>query len=926
MAVRTASSRGTRTASTQAGSIAVVSDPNTAGAYIVSGTSILANTVIEEQLTTSTVATAIAPQTASTNPPTITSYSITNSSYVASGLAAIPVAGGYLTITGTGFTSNLSVYLGNTVCTNTRISSTQINVVVPARGVRNYRLALTRPDGVAVLSSTDVTYTLIPTFTTPANIVVVSGASIPAIAAQNTTSFTITNGALPANVSFNTSTGAFTGTITVPTNNQAAWNFDVVATGSTGLTTTQNTWLIVNNLQLTINYMVVAGGGGGGTVFASGSTGACASRRGAGGGGAGGMLTGTYSCVALGAQIAITVGGGGGICGGTGSPSSILSPTTPSISVVTSGGGGGGPSTYGGSGPTFTACQPVAPISGYPGGSGGGAGGTSGLHRGGLGVPGQGNPGGNGSQSSNQFNGSGGGGAGQAGGPGTGTNAGQGAAGLVWPYTGVTYAGGGGGSYGGNPLFTPSISAGGGAGPGGGGHGAGLGIASQRAANGGNASSGEAGTGGGGGAGYTNAYSCGNYCAGPGLSGGSGIVGLTVPNNYVLTAYPLAFPGANIATPPAAPGSTVLTYTSSSTLTLPIPVTWSANAYTYWPFTTVAFTTTIRAYNATSYAVSAGNTLPAGLALSTTTTSTGLAAVISGTPTVEANSTVYIDATSSAGKVANTPINFVIKVPYVVSYLVVAGGGGGSGGNPGVGAGYGGGAGGLLQGSVTYSPNITYNISAPFSITVGGGGAGSPGNTTNPCGTTPGGHGSNSVLSGSGIATQTAIGGGGGAGYRAGQPGGSGGGSGYVNFGGTLGQGTPGQGFPGGFINACGAGGGGATAAGNTRSSPTVIAPGGAGYTWPVTGDTYSRGGDGGALNQPSVLNYATTPGYGNGGNGGNYFVAGPGTSANNGVVILSVPTPWYSGVGASGATASTPPAAPGQTVLTWTSPGSYPA
>jgi hypothetical protein len=46
-----------------------------------------------------------------------------------------------------------------------------------------------------------------------------------------------------------------------------------------------------------------------------------------------------------------------------------------------------------------------------------------------------------------------------------------------------------------------------------------------------------------------------------------------------------------------------------------------------------------------------------------------------------------------------------------------------------------------------------------------------------------------------------------------------------------------------------------------------------------------------------------------------------PGASGGSGVVILAVPTPYYPG-SAPGAVVTTPPAAPGKTVLTFNSSG----
>jgi hypothetical protein len=106
-----------------------------------------------------------------------------------------------------------------------------------------------------------------------------------------------------------------------------------------------------------------------------------------------------------------------------------------------------------------------------------------------------------------------------------------------------------------------------------------------------------------------------------------------------------------------------------------------------------------------------------------------------------------------------------------VEYLVVAGGGGG-----GSGLGSGGGAGGFLTGYIDLSSNIQY------SITVGNGGNG--GVATAQGAATSGTSGTNSELSGSGLSTITALGGGYGAGIgntTNGGSGGSGGGGGWNN-------------------------------------------------------------------------------------------------------------------------------------------------
>jgi hypothetical protein len=77
-------------------------------------------------------------------------------------------------------------------------------------------------------------------------------------------------------------------------------------------------------------------------------------------------------------------------------------------------------------------------------------------------------------------------------------------------------------------------------------------------------------------------------------------------------------------------------------------------------------------------------------------------------------------------------------------------------------------------------------------------------------------------------------------------------------------------------------------------------------------------GGEGGSF----VLFFCTTASTGGGTTQTENLTGGSGGS---GRVILSIPTPKYPG-SAPGATVTTPPAAPGKTILTFTSSGTYTA
>ena len=212
--------------------------------------------------------------------------------------------------------------------------------------------------------------------------------------------------------------------------------------------------------------------------------------------------------------------------------------------------------------------------------------------------------------------------------------------------------------------------------------------------------------------------------------------------------------------------------------------------------------------------------------------------------------------------------SFSINAAQTIEYLIVAGGGSGGRGNSG-----GGGAGGLIA-----TTGVSYPAGTPtWTVTVGAGGVG-PG-PSNGVGV----DGSNSILSGTGLSTQTAIGGGGGGTAGGGNPGGSGGGNSHGAAGaaatpaaGTAGQGNDGGGSSGSAPQYGGGAGGGAGAAGGAGTANNG-GDGGIGLQNDITGtNLYYAGGGGGSTNY-------STAAAGAGGNGGGGQGAG-----NDGLITLA--------------------------------------
>ena len=887
MGARTASSRTTRTASTQSGSIATIGDPttDTTNDYVLTGSGATSSAVFTQLLPAANAATSITSIVPANN-PVISNIAYTDSGYnVLVGNTAANLSGAYASIFGSNFQSNSNVYINGSLVANTLVGTTRINLPLPAVSVvGNYNLMVFNSNSLAALAT--LSYNTPPVWTQSSFSSLFGVVSLQ-LSATGAVRYTITPGSsLPEGLSLNSATGIVLGTLAA-----AIYSFDVDATDQFGLVTTQTVTVSIGQAY-TVNYLVVAGGGSGaGAPVTSGGI--------SSGGGGGGVLASTFNASTADAlTIAIGQGGASGTSPGTvpgkqGGNSYITSGTIGNIVAV----GGGGGSVSAGA---------------QPGGSGGGGGSTfapanapAGLgfrypspvalfytpagaqgYPGGQAIPYPGSP-------SLTGAGAGGGGAGGIGNDAvvsTPWRGGAGGAGYTWPVNLVTYAGGGGGNSGG---FRGGPSGAGG--PGGGGQGGGVG--SDGSGNGTN------GLGGGGGAGAPAGFVGPNSASG---AGGSGIIIISypsVPGAQIGT-------GGTVSTTGTGPALTYLhTYTAPGTYTSGTRPTWvtTANitANLNVPFSTQLSATDI---STVTYSIAAGNTLPAGISL----TSSG---VLSGTITAPTLG-FYINAVNAIG--GTTARVFDVSNTYSVAYLVV-GGGGSPAGTPGSPGRYGGGGGGaFIPGTAAFQLGASYPISvgpavgptsvlsgpAPFSpITAPGGGPGaSVGSNGTP---SPGGSGGGGNTSGTGPPNWNFTIGGTGGTY--GNPGGAG----AFSVSGSTPL-SPTQ-------NIAGGGGGGAGGSGGGGTGFTGAGgQGGVGAIWPYTGPAvFYAGGSGGSSQQSPG-----TPNPGADGSGAGYYGGGLGIQ---GVVILAVATPVYPG-SAPGAAVSTPPAAPGYTVLTYTNPGTYTA
>ena len=184
-------------------------------------------------------------------PPTLTSFTPTELTVT---------SGGSITITGTGFVSIPQVTLVNqstgaiiTASSVTFTSSTSLTAAIPSGQTNGtYKVRVENPDGLAVQSTSTLTYSDNPTWITAAGSLgtIAAGASVSlsvsaysddssAVTFSETTSVLTSNTDTPGttmNLSLNSTTGAITGTAPDPTS-ETTYNFTLRATDADSQTT-----------------------------------------------------------------------------------------------------------------------------------------------------------------------------------------------------------------------------------------------------------------------------------------------------------------------------------------------------------------------------------------------------------------------------------------------------------------------------------------------------------------------------------------------------------------------------------------------------------------------------------------------------------------------------------------------------------------
>lgn len=184
------------------------------------------------KISESNIQTSVLDSIIASTGPKILSIIVTNSSYVNLDDTAISLDGGYIKIIGTGFEEGIQLLINNVPATSVAlISSTQLNVQLPARTAGTYDVYLVNQNGGVAISVSGITYSALPNWVTGSTLTE-SRPDVPIsiqLVATSATLFTVAAGStLPAGLALSSS-GLLSGTVTGITVS-TVYSFSIIAT------------------------------------------------------------------------------------------------------------------------------------------------------------------------------------------------------------------------------------------------------------------------------------------------------------------------------------------------------------------------------------------------------------------------------------------------------------------------------------------------------------------------------------------------------------------------------------------------------------------------------------------------------------------------------------------------------------------------
>jgi hypothetical protein len=169
------------------------------------------------------------------NKPVVISLKITAIGYPGDDLAADPAGGQTLSITGTGFETTPTIYVGGTLVSSVSfISSGLLNFIAPAKTAGTYDVYVVNPGGATAIAVFGISYSGVPAWSTAAGSLgtpdmETSFSATVAATSNSAVTYSIISGALPSGISLNSSTGVISGTAPTVTST-TSYNFTIRAT------------------------------------------------------------------------------------------------------------------------------------------------------------------------------------------------------------------------------------------------------------------------------------------------------------------------------------------------------------------------------------------------------------------------------------------------------------------------------------------------------------------------------------------------------------------------------------------------------------------------------------------------------------------------------------------------------------------------
>lgn len=212
MGVKSSSTRRTSAASAISGQIVAINSPS--GGVSVAGGRITATTPVSLGVVTAGQSSAATVVAAAPN-PVVTSLLVTDSNFNVLDDTAFSPEGGYAKVIGKNFKAGAVAYINGVALVTAFISTTELNLTVPASATGSYSLMVFNPDNTGAIYL-GLGISNLPTFTTPADSLAAFyetqaiTASVSAIG-DNPITYTLYSGSLPEGATLATD-GTITGT------------------------------------------------------------------------------------------------------------------------------------------------------------------------------------------------------------------------------------------------------------------------------------------------------------------------------------------------------------------------------------------------------------------------------------------------------------------------------------------------------------------------------------------------------------------------------------------------------------------------------------------------------------------------------------------------------------------------------------------